>query len=81
MRRTFKRGTKARLSFSSGLHAVNMAESTENAGSWTVSGSKETMEVPEELQRICENYATTTGIVPASSRDSPGSDMALRKLS
>ena len=36
-----KRGTKARLSFSGGPHApVNMAERMENAGSWTVSGSK-----------------------------------------
>ena len=36
-----KHGTKARLSFSGGPHApVNMAESMENAGSWTVSGSK-----------------------------------------
>ena len=46
MRRTF------------GPHApVNMAESMENDGSSTVSGSKETVEVPEELQLICENLA------------------------
>ena len=40
-RRTYERGTRARLSFSGGPHApVNMAGSMENAGSWTVSGSK-----------------------------------------
>ena len=41
-----KCGAKARLSFSGRLHVlVNMADSMENAGSWTVSGSKEAMEV------------------------------------
>ena len=45
MRRTYERGAKARLSFSGGPHApVNMADSMENAGSWTVSESKEAME-------------------------------------
>ena len=46
MHRTFERGAKARLSFSGGPHAsANMADSMENADSWTVSGSKEAMEV------------------------------------
>ena len=53
MRRTFKRGTKARLSFSGGSHVlVNMADSMENAGSWTVSGSKEAMEVPKKFKDL-----------------------------
>ena len=41
MRRMYERSTKARLSFSGGPHApVNMANSMENVGSWTVSGSR-----------------------------------------
>ena len=51
----FKHYTKASLSFSSGTHAaVNMADSVENAGSWTVCGSKEAMEVPnvKDLQKL-----------------------------
>ena len=53
MRRTFERGAKARLSFSGGPHApVNMADSMENAGSWTVSGSKEAMEVPKNFKDL-----------------------------
>ena len=53
MRRTFERGTKVRLSFSGRPHApVNMADSMENAGSWTVSGSKETMEVPKNFKDL-----------------------------
>ena len=53
MRRTFERGTKARLSFSVGPHApVNMADSMENAGSWTVPGSKEAMEVPKNFKDL-----------------------------
>ena len=48
MRRKHVRGSRARLSFSGGPHApVNMADSMENAGSWTVSGSKEAMGVPK----------------------------------
>ena len=55
MRRTFERNTKARLSFSGGPHApVNMAESMENAGNSTVSGSKEAMK-DSKNSRICEN--------------------------
>ena len=51
MRRTYERCTKARLSFSGGRHApVNMADSMENAGSWTVSGSRGD-ESPEELSK------------------------------
>ena len=46
MRRTYERGTKARLHFA----LVNMADSMENAGSWTVSGSKEAMEVPKNFK-------------------------------
>ena len=50
MRRTYERGTKARLSFSGGPHApVNMVDNKENAGSWTISGSKEAMEVPKNF--------------------------------
>ena len=53
MRRTIERGAKARLSFSGGPHApVNMADSMENAGSWTVSGSKEAMEVPKNFKDL-----------------------------
>ena len=53
MRRTFERGAKARLSFSGGPHApVNMADSMENAGSWTVSGSKEAVEVPKNFKDL-----------------------------
>ena len=53
MRGTFERCAKARLSFSGGPHApVNMADSMENAGSWTVSGSKETMEVPKNFKDL-----------------------------
>ena len=50
MRRTYERGTRARLSFSGGPHApVNMAGSMENAGSWTVSGSKEAIGVSKNF--------------------------------
>ena len=53
MRRTFQHGTRARLSLSGGPHApVNMADSMENAGSWTVSGSKEAMEVPKNFKDL-----------------------------
>ena len=53
MRRTFERGAKARLSFSDGPHApVNMADSIENAGRSTVSGSKEKMEVSENFKDL-----------------------------
>ena len=45
--------TKARLSFSGGPHApVNMADSMGSAGSWTVSGSKEVMEVPKNFKDL-----------------------------
>ena len=50
MRRMFKHGTRVRLGFSGEPHApVNMADSMENAGSWTVSGSRGDGS-PEELQ-------------------------------
>ena len=53
MRRTFEYSTKARLSFSGGPHApANMSDSMENAGSWTVSGSKKAMEVLKNLQKL-----------------------------
>ena len=53
MRRTIERGAKARLSFSVGPHApVNMADSMENTGSWTVSGSKEAMEFPKNFKYL-----------------------------
>ena len=53
MRRTIERGTKARLSFRAGPHApVNMADSVENAGSWTVSASKEAMEVLKSFKDL-----------------------------
>ena len=53
MRRTYERCAKARLSLSGGPHApVNMADSMENAGSWTVSGSKEAMEVPKNFKDL-----------------------------
>ena len=53
MRRASKRGTKTRFSFSGGPHTpVNMAGSIENAGSWTVSGSKEAMEVPKNFKDL-----------------------------
>ena len=46
MCQTIECSTKARLSFSGGSHAPvsYMADSTENAGSWTASGSKEVIE-------------------------------------
>ena len=50
---TIERYAKARLSFSGGPHApINMADSMENAGSWTVSGSKEAMEVPKNFKDL-----------------------------
>ena len=53
MHRTFECGTKARLSFSGGPHApVNMADSMENDSSWTVSGSKEAMEVLKNFKDL-----------------------------
>ena len=53
MHRTFEHGTKARLSFSGGPHTpVNMADSMENAGSWTVSGSKEAIEVSKNSKGL-----------------------------
>ena len=52
MRRTYERGTRARLNFSGGPHApVSMAESI-NAGSCTDSGSKEAMEVPKNFKDL-----------------------------
>ena len=61
MRRTFEHGTKARLSFSDEPHApVNLTNTVENAGSWTVSGSKEAMEVPKnfkDLRKLGVNIA------------------------
>ena len=51
MCRMYERGTKARLRFSHGPHVpVNMVDSKENDGSWTVSGSKEVMEVPKSFK-------------------------------
>ena len=48
MRRTYERCTKARLCFSGAPHVpVNMADSMENVGRSTVSGSKEAIEVPK----------------------------------
>ena len=75
MSRKFKCGTKARLRFSGGPHApVNMADSMENAGSWTVSGSKETMEVPKHFKYLLKlgmyyivQYNTTNMPFPAFS--------------
>ena len=53
MRRTFERGARARLSFSGGQHApVNMADSMETGSSWTVSGSKEAMEVLKNFKDL-----------------------------
>ena len=54
MRRTFEHGTRVRLNFSGGPHTpVNMANSIENAGSWTVSGCKEGRK-SQRTSRICE---------------------------
>ena len=53
MCRMFECSTRVRLSFSGGPHApVNMADSMENVGSLTVSGSKEVMELPENLKAL-----------------------------
>ena len=68
MRRTFERGTTATLSFSGGPHApVNIADNMENAGSWTISGSK----VPKsfkDLRKLSERniaqYSTGNGFFP-----------------
>ena len=51
MCRTFKRGNKLGFSFSGKPHApVNMVDSMQNAGSLTVSGYKEAMEVPKNFK-------------------------------
>ena len=53
MRRRIERGTKARLSLSGGPHVpVNMADSLKNAGSWTVSGSKEAIGVSKNFKYL-----------------------------
>ena len=53
MRRIFECDGKAKLSFSGGPHTpVNMADSMENAGSWTVSGSKQATEVPKNFKDL-----------------------------
>ena len=58
--------TKARLSFSGGPHApVNMADSMENAGSWTVSGSKEAMKVPRTTSYVFPPPTFTSSILSA----------------
>ena len=45
--------TRARFSFSNGLHtSVNMANSVENASSWAVSRSKDVIGVPEDLWKL-----------------------------
>ena len=52
MRRRCECCTKARLP-SGGSHApVNMADSMEDAGRWTVSGFKEAMEVQKNFQDL-----------------------------
>ena len=54
-----------------GHTSVNMTDSMENAGSWTASGSKEAMEVPEELQgfgvRNIAQYSAANVAFPAFS--------------
>ena len=57
MRRTFERCTKARLSFSGGQHApANKADNMENAGSWTVCGSKEEVQKNfKDLRKLVRN--------------------------
>ena len=55
MRRSLEGSTKARLSFSGGPHVpVNMADSMENDGSCTVSGSKGAR---RGEARICKDLA------------------------
>ena len=50
-------GTRPRFSFSGGLHTpVNMADV--GVSSWTVSGSKEAMEVPKNLQGFAKTWHT-----------------------
>ena len=67
MLRTFERGTKARLSFSGGPHAlVNMAGSMENASSSTVSGSEEAKEVPNPKQGFAKAWRTKYSAVQRS---------------
>ena len=62
MRRTYERGTKARLSLSGGPHApVNMADSMQNAGSSTISGSKEAMEVSKNSNDLRKLGARNIG--------------------
>ena len=75
MRRTLKPGTKARLSFSGGPHApVNMADSMENGGSWTVSESKKATTAPKDFKdlrklgvRNIAQYSAANGPFPAFS--------------
>ena len=53
MCQTIECSTKVRLSFSGGPHTpVIMADSMENAGSWTASGSKEVMEVQKNFKDL-----------------------------
>ena len=70
MRRTYERGTKARLSFSGGAHApVNMADSMENVGSWTVSGSKEAIEVPKNFKDLQQVGVRNSAIQRSKARN------------
>ena len=59
MRRTYERGTKARLSFSGGSHApVNMADSMKEVN---VGGKKTPQEMPRLLRYI--SYAKLSQIL------------------
>ena len=69
MRRTFECGAKARLSFSGGPHIpVNMADSMENAGRSTVSGSGEAMGVPKNFKDLLKTWRRKYNAVQRSKR-------------
>ena len=69
MRRRIERGTKARLSLSGGPHVpVNMADSLKNAGSWTVSGSKEAIGVSKNFKDLRKLDVRNNSAVQRSKR-------------
>ena len=69
MHRRFKCSTKARLSFSGRSHApVNRADSMDNASSWTVSGSKEAMEVLKNFKQFAKMWRMKYSAVQRSKR-------------
>ena len=72
MRRMFERSTKGRFSFSGGPHdPVNIADSMENGGSWTVTGSTKAMEVPNFKDLLQKTWHTKYSAVKHMKRSIP----------